>query len=71
MKPNVGTIDRLVRAVIGLVLLYLAFLAGMQVFDSATMKYGAAAAGIVMLLTAAFSYCPLYSRLGISTCKAN
>ena len=33
MKINVGTIDRMLRAVLGVVLLYLAFASGLPIFD--------------------------------------
>ena len=63
MAPNVGTLDRLLRIALGLALLYLAF------FDSVLAKYGAAAIGIVMLLVAALRVCPIYSALGVKTCR--
>ncbi len=65
MTHNVGSIDRLARAVLGLVLLYLAF------FTIASTLWTAVAAivGIVLLATAALSMCPLYRLLGINTCK--
>ena len=59
MKTNVGSIDRIARVVIGLVLLGLAF----------TGTIGAWGwIGVVPLLTAAMGNCPLYSVLGFSTC---
>jgi hypothetical protein len=61
MKTNVGSIDRIVRIVIGLALIG-ATLAGV---------IGAWGwIGIVALGTAAFSVCPLYSVLGMNTCSA-
>ena len=69
MTPNVGTIDRILRAGLGLVLLYLAFFSGLAAMDGAVLKYGAILVGIVMLATAAFKLCPLYSMLGLKTCK--
>ena len=69
MTPNVGTIDRILRAGLGVVLLYLAFASGMQLFASPLFKYGAALVGIVMLATSAFKMCPIYKILGIKTCK--
>lgn len=69
MAPNVGTLDRLLRIALGLALLYLAFLSGVPFFDSALAKYGAAAIGIVMLLVAALRVCPIYSALGVKTCR--
>ena len=70
MTTNVGAIDRVLRAALGLVLLYLAFASGLSLFASPLFKYGAAAVGIVMLLTSAMKLCPLYFLFGIKTCKA-
>jgi hypothetical protein len=69
MTANVGTIDRVLRAALGLVLLGLAFFSGLPLFESALVKYGAALIGVVMLATAAMRVCPLYSILGIKTCR--
>ena len=69
MTTNVGTFDRIARGVLGLVLLYLAFLSGLAAFDGALLKYGAAIIGVVMLVTAIVRMCPLYSVFGIKTCR--
>jgi len=69
MTPNVGTIDRILRAVLGAVLLYLAFASGMPLFASPLFKYSALIVGIVMLVTSTFKMCPIYSILGLKTCK--
>ncbi|MBB5205069.1 hypothetical protein HNQ51_002388 [Inhella inkyongensis] len=59
MQANVGSIDRIARVLIGLVLLALAF----------TGTIGAwGYIGIVPLATAALGFCPLYTVLGIRTC---
>lgn len=60
MKSNVGGMDRVLRIVLGLVLLGLT-LAG---------QIGAWGwIGIVPLATGALGWCPPYSLLGINTCK--
>jgi hypothetical protein len=56
---NEGTLDRLVRAVIGVGLLSL-------VFTGPKTMWGLV--GIVPLFTAAIGSCPLYTLLGIRTC---
>ena len=63
-KKNVGTVDRSIRGVVGIVLLLLAFtsLAG-------TLAWVAGVIGVVMLGTAALGTCPPYALLGINTCK--
>ena len=69
MTHNVGTIDRLLRAVLGIVLIYLAFFSGLPAFAAPLLKYGAAVVGIVMLATSTLKFCPLYTLLGLKTCK--
>lgn len=61
MSTNIGSIDRVLRVIIGLALLAFAFLSGHQY---AWIGY----IGVVPLLTAAMGSCPLYSVLGRSTC---
>lgn len=59
MNTNVGTVDRLLRIVAGLVLIALA----------ATGMVGAwGYIGIVPLLTGLFRFCPAYTLLGMNTC---
>ena len=69
MATNVGTIDRIFRAVLGLVLLYLAFFSGVALFAQPLFMYGAATVGVIMLATATLKLCPLYSVFGIKTCR--
>jgi Protein of unknown function (DUF2892) len=59
MKTNVGTIDRVLRAALGIVLLAMTFTGAIGAWGWI---------GIVPLATAAFSFCPLYTVLGFSTC---
>ena len=61
LKNNVGTADRGLRAIIGLAVLLLYILPPHSLWGLL---------GIIPLATAAFGTCPLYSVLGISTCKA-
>ncbi len=63
MKLNVGTIDRVVRVVVGLVLIGLA---AAQLLTGVWM-WVAGGAGVVLLLTAAVSFCPLWALLGVNT----
>lgn len=69
MTTNVGTIDRILRAALGLGLLYLAFLSGLPAFEGGLMKYGAAVVGLVMLVVSATRVCPIYSIFGFKTCR--
>lgn len=69
MTTNVGSIDRILRAALGIVLIYLAFFSGIALFDAAIYKYGAAVIGVVMLATSTLKLCPIYSLLGLKTCR--
>ncbi len=59
MKTNVGGIDRILRAVIGLALLALTGAGTIGAWGWI---------GVVPLLTAALGFCPLYTVLGFSSC---
>ncbi len=60
MVCNVGGIDKVLRAVVGLALLSLMF-----VLDGTARWWGLI--GLVPLGTALLSYCPFYSVIGLST----
>lgn len=62
MKANVGTADRVIRIVIGLILLSLLF-----ILDGSIKYIGLI--GIVPLLTAFIKFCPLYTLFKINTCS--
>lgn len=62
LKANVGTIDRLIRVVLGLALLSLFFVI------NGGIKY-VSLIGIVLLLTAIIKFCPLYTLIGVNTCS--
>lgn len=59
MKSNVGGIDRILRIVLGLVLIGLALTGTIGVWGWV---------GVVPLATGFMSFCPLYPLLGINTC---
>lgn len=63
MEKNAGTIDRVVRVVIGIALLY-AVATGMV---TGIVMYVAGLLGLMMLATAALAYCPLYPVMKIDT----
>jgi hypothetical protein len=62
MTPNVGTADRVLRVLVGLGLLSL-----LVVLDGNARWLGLI--GLVPLLTAGIRFCPLYTLLGIRTCR--
>ncbi len=69
MQTNVGTIDRTLRTGVGVALLYFALLSKVAFFAVPVVQVGAIIIGLVMIATAAFKLCPLYSMLGLKTCK--
>ncbi len=62
MKKNVGSFDKIFRIVVGIAVLSLLFLL------EAPMNY-LGLIGLVPLGTALMNWCPLYTLLGINTCK--
>lgn len=69
MTLNVGTLDRILRALLGLGLLYLALLSGFPAFEGGVLKIAAIVVGLVMLVVSATRVCPIYTLLGVKTCK--
>jgi hypothetical protein len=69
MAANIGSLDRILRLVAGAALIATAFLSGLALFDDTTVKYGAVLVGVVLIVTGLVRLCPLYSILGIRTCK--
>jgi hypothetical protein len=65
MKLNESNVDRIIRAVAGVVLLYLGF-GGVL---NGTLAIVSDVVGIVLLLTGAIGFCPLYAMLKLSTLK--
>lgn len=59
MRMNEGTLDRVLRVVVGAGVLSLAFIGPQTPWGYL---------GIVPLLTGLAGYCPAYALLGISTC---
>lgn len=59
MKTNVGSPDRIVRFVVGLVIIALGFY----------FKSWWGIIGIVPITTASLNFCPVYNLIGISTKK--
>lgn len=61
-KANVGTVDRGIRAAVGLVLISLVFVGPQSAWGWI---------GLVPLFTAAVKFCPGYWPFGLSTCGRN
>ena len=61
MKANVGGADKILRIVVGLGLLSL-----ILILDGNARWWGLA--GLVLLATGLFNFCPLYTLIGVNTC---
>jgi hypothetical protein len=68
MTVNVGTIDRILRGVLGFILLAAPFVSGWAFFHSPWATALSVILGLVMLGVAATRVCPIYSVLGLRTC---
>ncbi len=67
MTVNVGTIDRILRAALGVVLILLPFVTGLTA-GSTLLTVLSVVVGLVMLGVAATRVCPVYTIFGIKTC---
>lgn len=67
---NVGSLDRTIRFIVGAMLLASPFLPPFAGFFAAwgAWKFAVVAVGVVMLATALFRFCPIYTLLGVRTC---
>jgi Inner membrane protein YgaP-like, transmembrane domain len=65
MNANVGSTDKLIRIVVGLVAAIAAFATGAGTVLGIVLLVVAA----VMLVTAFTGFCPLYRLAGVNTCK--
>ncbi|MCE5250030.1 DUF2892 domain-containing protein [bacterium] len=59
MKRNVGTIDKVLRIIVGIVIIAVGFY----------FKSWWGVIGIIPIATGLIGYCMLYTIFGISTCK--
>nr|WP_321456164.1 DUF2892 domain-containing protein [uncultured Cohaesibacter sp.] len=62
MTVNVGKLDRVLRVIVGIVLLAIVFIGPKTLWGLI---------GIVPLATGLFRFCPLYTIIGINTCDVS
>jgi hypothetical protein len=67
MSSNVGSIDRLLRLVIGAALMAAPLINFMGLGANAVATYLMIAVGLILVVTAVFGMCPMYKLLGITT----
>lgn len=61
MEKNVGNTDKIIRAVLAVVFIFLGY----------RYSYWYYAVAVILVFTIVTSFCGLYKLLGIKTCKAN
>ena len=62
MQCNVGTVDRVTRALVGIIVG-----SGGLMLEAPIFRWPMVLVGVVLLFTAAFAWCPLYYSTGWST----
>lgn len=65
---NVGSIDRTIRLILGAVMIVLPFITNISA-SWGSWQYAVSVIGAVLVLTAAFRFCPAYTLFGVRTCK--
>ena len=65
MKKNMGNGDRFLRIILGIIGVILALSGSFN----GSLKWGLLAVGLVLIITSSMQFCPLYTVLGINTCK--
>lgn len=70
MEANVGSMDRVIRIVVGAALIALPYVTAMEIWANPLVKYGANAVGAILILTALVRFCPLLKLFGISTARS-
>ncbi|MBC7720123.1 MAG: DUF2892 domain-containing protein [Chitinophagaceae bacterium] len=67
MSTNMGGLDRSLRAIVGLMLLYVAYTGMFS--NAAWAMWLVYAVGALLLATAAIGWCPPYALFGWNTCN--
>lgn len=69
MTRNIGTADQIIRIILGAILIFAAAFSRSDVFVTMVPQVAAIIAGIVLIATAFVRFCPLYTLLGMRTCR--
>ncbi len=68
IKPNLHLLDRILRILFGLFLIYIGYI-DHTIVKNETISMLIAVFGVVNIIVALMSHCPLYNAIGLSTCK--
>ncbi len=66
MKKNEGTADRVIRVILGFILIYIG---AIQLGLSGVLAYIVVLVGLILLITGTTGFCGLYTVIGINTLK--
>lgn len=70
MRSNVGRRDRVIRIILGILLIAAPLLNMPAIWSSGIWAYGSMIVGAVLIATGLFRMCPIYRLLGLSTSDA-
>lgn len=65
MTANVGSVDRIIRIILGLIFILLPFFSGWGALGTII----SVVVGGVLVVTALMRFCPLYRLIGVRTCE--
>lgn len=66
---NVGTPDRIIRVILGLLLIAAPFITGWTMFTNPVWTWGALLVGLVLTVTGVVRFCPAYLLFNLDTSK--
>lgn len=69
MSFNVGTPDRIVRVILGLILLVAPFATSWALFANPAWVWVSVIVGLVLIVTGVVRFCPAYRLLNLSTAR--
>ncbi|MDD9717376.1 DUF2892 domain-containing protein [Dinoroseobacter sp. PD6] len=69
MTANMGSLDRALRGIIGLLLIVLPLVTTLGIHATAWGLWLSVILGAIPAVTAIYGVCPVYFLLGVKTCK--
>jgi len=66
MEKNEGTVDRVIRVILGFILIYIG---AIQMDLSGALAFIVVLIGLILLISGIIGYCGLYTVIGINTLK--
>ena len=67
IKRNLHNLDRLARVIIGIGCIYVGFV-DTSIISNSVVSMLVGAFGVINIIAAAISHCPVYNLAGLSTC---